>query len=53
MTHIHNNYDNSMIEKIMHNMNVLFIIKWISENFYLKNETSISKLLQSVEKNWK
>ena len=50
MTHIHNNYDNPMIEKIMHDINALLIIKRISEKFYVKNETNISKHLQSVKK---
>ena len=43
MAHIHNSYDNSMIEKIMHDMNALLIIKRISEEFHVKNETSISE----------
>ena len=53
MTHIHNYYDNSMIEKIMHDMNALLIIKRTFEKFYVKNKTNISKRLQSVKKNLK
>ena len=53
MIHIHKNYDNSMIEKIMHDMNALLIIKRISEKFQIKNETGISDHLQSMKKNLK
>ena len=53
MTHIHNNYDNSMIEKIMHDINALLIIKWIFEEFYFKNEIDVSKHLQLMKKNLK